>query len=123
MSEVHAAPPDQADHDDLPRRGVVDPPATAWELRREIRGAENAGGFLEVGDDLPPVPGVVAERDDVGSGVQHPFGLLRLEADHHGVFTVDGAETDVVSLFKPRQAVLQKGEARRRDDIAYGQYI
>ena len=43
---------------------------------------------------------MIAQRDDIGSGLQDLIRLLRSDSHHIGVFSVDHTETDVIFLLE-----------------------
>ena len=62
--------------------------APARTLGRIVCGTQDLRALVQVGLELPAGPGVVAERDDVGPGVEDQVGLAREDADAVGVFAV-----------------------------------
>ena len=94
--EIHAAAADEIHHGDLTVVGFIDPNAAAGELGREVRRAQAALVVVQIGGDLPLVPGVVAQSDHIGAGVEDGLALRGRHAHHGGILPVDHAEIDFV---------------------------
>ena len=76
--------------------------------------------LLEVGNDLAPVVGVVAERDRVHAGGEHLLGDLRRDAEAAGgVLAVDDHESRLVALAQRRQRAQQGAAPAAADDVAH----
>jgi len=84
-----------------------------------VHRAHHAGLAIEVGDDLAPVVGVVAERDGVDPGAQELVGDLRCDAETGGgVLAVDHHEGRVLALAQEGQPAQQHLAARTPHDVA-----
>ena len=67
--------------------------------------------------DLPPVPGVVAKRDDVRTRIQNVLRLLRGDADAGGVLTVNNTKIDAVQLLERAQVLFEAPKSARTRHI------
>ena len=85
----------------------------------KFAGRMTVSEVCEVGVDLGPAPGVVAERDHVGAGGEDPGGELGRDPDAVGcVLAVDDAERRSELLSQAAQPLLERASPRRADDIA-----
>ena len=64
---------------------------------------------------------MVAERDDVGPGVEDQVGLAWEDADAVGIFAVDDAEIDLIELFQAAQVAAEIRKAGQTHHVADGQ--
>ena len=64
---------------------------------------------------------MVAQGDDIGSGVENELGLFGGKAHPVHILPVDHGEVDVVEAFQLPQMSVQKGEGAVAHHVAYGQ--
>ena len=72
----------------------IDPKAPAGHPAGIVGGAEDALLLVQIGADLDAVPGVVAQGDDIGPGLQDAPGLGGGDAHAGGVLSVDHGKVD-----------------------------
>ena len=92
-------------------------PAPARALGREVCGTQSPRGVVQIGLELIPCPGVVSERDDVRSRVEHALALFRRYADDVRIFAVDGAEAYIFKLFQRFEVLFKEAEPRLPADV------
>jgi hypothetical protein len=84
----------------------------------EVRRPHDPLGAFEVVVDLAPAPDVIAEREDVGSRREQPLRQPRRDPGAvRDVLAVDDAEARVQLLLEPRETLLDRGTARRAEDV------
>ena len=107
-------------HDAQAHAVALDNDLAAARLGAEVvRRAQDALGALEVGHDLAPPEGVVAERDHVDPGAQQLVGQPRRDAQAAGdVLRVDHDERRVVALAQGREHAQQRPPAGAADEVA-----
>ena len=69
VERVHEEPAHQIDDQHAPPACRMEPPAGAGRGLREVRRPQQARIAVDIGDDLPLVPDVVAGCQDVDAGV------------------------------------------------------
>jgi hypothetical protein len=116
---VHEQRALEVDHRDLRTVAGVDEGASApGRACGEVRGTDDAVARFEIGSDVVPAPGVVAERHGVRAGSEQLVGELRGDPDAVGhVLAVDDADVDVELVAKRRQTLLDRAPPRRAHDI------
>ena len=77
--------------------------------------------IVKIGADLAAAKRVVAERDDVGPGVEDQVGLARKNPHAIGIFAVDDAEIDFIKLFQAAQVAAEIRKAGQTHHVADGQ--
>ncbi len=111
-AEVHDAEADAVALDDA---GPV-----AGLAAQVVVGPQDLPAPVHVVEDLAPVVGVVAERDDVDAGAEQLVGDLRRDAQAaRRVLAVDDDERRVVALAQHRQQVEERPLAEPADDVAH----
>src|SRR5699024_9532002 len=121
---VHLAPADEVDDPDAhPLWAVVHPPAPAGHPAGVVGGTEGVAVALQEVGDLDAVPGVVAQGDHVGPGVEDLPGLPGQNAHAGGVLPVDHGEVDVLELFQLPQVAAQVFHPGIPHHVAHGQYV
>ena len=106
-------------HDtDIAERCFINIDTSARTLRRTVGGAQNFASLLEIGTQLGARPGVVAEGDNIRSGVENHIRLLRRNADNICVFAVDHDKVQLHFLAYPAQVFIQIIKARLAANIA-----
>jgi hypothetical protein len=84
-----------------------------------VRRAQDRVVLVEVAEDLAPLVGVVAERDDVHAGGEQLVGDLRGDPQAaRGVLAVDHDEGRVVLGTQARQQGQQRPPPEPPDDVA-----
>ena len=111
----------QVEHAHVAEVGGIDLDALAGALRREVRGAQDAAALLQIGAQLGPRPGVVAQRHHVRAGVQDLIRLLGRDTDDVGVLAVDDDEIDALLLAVGPQIVAQESQPGLAAHVAHGQ--
>ena len=112
----------QIQHAHIPEGGAEHADAPAGALGAEVGRAQNLPPLFQVGLQLRPGPGVVAQGDHVRPRPEDGVGLPGGDAHHVGVLAVDHGEIDIIILLEIFQSVLQKSQARFAAHIAHGQY-
>ena len=93
--------------------------AAAGGAGREVGRADDPRLGFEEGDDLPPVPGMVAEGDHVGAGLQEGPGHVGGEAEAvGGVLAVHHHEVEPEAIAQSGQGGGQRVAAGAADDVA-----
>ena len=110
---------DKVDDQHLARFGVEADAAASRALRGVVGRAYDAHLVVQVGLDLPARPGVVAERDAVGAGVEYGVHLPRRAADDICVFAVDDHKVRFQLTAYGAQPALYIFKARRADSVAH----
>ena len=121
--EVHIAPADQICDRHRPDLRLIYAPAAPRQARQEIRRTQDVPAFLQIVADLPPVPGVVSQRDDVRARVQYLVRLLRRDADARGVFAVYHAEFDMMQLLERPEMPFHAFQPACSGDVSDRQYM
>ena len=97
--------------------------APAGEIGGEVGRAQDIGALVQVIRDLEPAPGVVAQGDDIGSGVENFIGVAGQQAQPGGVFAVDDGEVDVVFFFQSPEVVVQAVKPPLRHHVPDGKDV
>ena len=101
---VHLAPADEIHYAHPEPSGPLEnAPAPAGDPARIVGRPEDIRIFVQIIGDLQPVPGVVAQGDDVGPSIKNGVGLPGVDAYPRGVFAVDYSKMDVIGLFQAPQ--------------------
>ena len=77
---VQIAPADEIHHGDADGSAVIDAVAPAGSPGGIVGGAQDIGAVLQIVRDLHLAPRMVAQRDDVGAGIEEILGGLGAEA-------------------------------------------
>jgi hypothetical protein len=119
-------PAEQVDHQDAAARcGVEQPrsPARAIGQRRIVEGPDQARLAHDIGQGLLLVPGVVAQGQAVGAGLeQFARGVLGDAETSGGVLGVDHHELQAQAAFQVRQMIGQTLAARTPDHVSKKSY-
>ncbi len=92
---------------------------TPGEKSRQVRRTDDAVRGCEIGGDLLPAPGVVAERDRIGAGGKDALCVPgRKTRSVRGVLGVDEAEIDRQLLAQAGQLLLEHQPPRRAEDVS-----
>lgn len=95
-------------------------PSTSGTTGSEVEGADDSRFEVEEAVDVFLIPGVVAEGDDVGSGVEEGFGDGWGNAtSRSGVFRVDDDGVDEAFLFHRDGDALEGIAPGGADDVTY----
>jgi len=109
----------QVDHPEAYALVLHDAPSAAGLGAQVVGRAHDALLLVEVVVDLPPVVGVVAQRDRVDAGAEQLVGDLRGDAEAAGhVLAVDDDERRAVALAQPRQQREQRPATEPADEVA-----
>ena len=85
---VHAAAANEIHHRHVPGSGLVDAPAYAGGLRRQIGGPQDPAGIIQIVHDFPPGKAVVAQGDHIRPGIQNILRLVGRDAYRAGILSV-----------------------------------
>ena len=122
-AEGHVAAANEIHHSHRSGLGLKDAPAPARLLGRKVGGPQKIGTVFHHGDDVPTVPGVIAQGDDVGSGIQNLVGMGGRQTHHGGVFAVDHTEIHTILLLQLSQHGSEIFDAGGGYHIAHGQNV
>ena len=120
---VQLRPAHQIQNGDAQPLAGVDAHAPARHPPGVVGGAENARLLVQIVPDLQPVPGVIAQGDHVGPGLQNAPGLGGGDAHAGGVLPVDHHKVGLRLLPQPVQTAGENVQAALAHHVANGQYI
>ena len=120
--EIHAAAADQVDYGNGSGIGFENAAATARQLGREIGRPQAAVCIIQPCADLPAVPCVVPEGNDIGAGIEDLLSLTGRHAHHGGILTVDHTEVDPVFPAQAPKLLLQERKTRLSYHVTHCQY-
>ena len=117
---VHVHPADQVDHRYFARFGIEDLPAPARHLGGVVGRTDDLGAVIHIVHDLPLGPGMVAQGNAVGTGIQNVLRLVRGDAHHGGIFAVDHHKISACFPLQLPQIPADPFQTRIAHHIAYG---
>src|SRR5262249_47134039 len=118
VERVHKEPTHQIDDQHAPLAYRMEPPAGTRRRLWEVRGTQYAGIAVDIGDDLPLVPDVVAGGQDVDAGVVQLTAKASRKPKPAGrVLRVDDNKVERDLLPQDRYMLLDGVAARTADHI------
>ena len=113
----------QIDHADRAVGRGIGGVAPSGTLGREVGRAQDPRLLVQIGLELPPGPGMIAQRHHVGARLQDLVGLSGRDAHHIGVLPVDDGKGNAHHFLIRLEVLLQKGDASLTDHVAHSQNI
>ncbi len=124
VERVHEEPAHQIDDEDALPSDRVEPPPGAGGSLREVRRAQDPRIAVEIGDDLPLVPDVVAGGQDID------FGIVKFAAQAFGqaaargrVLGIDDDQVDRKLTAQDRHVLFDRLTAGPSDDVSTKQDV
>ena len=124
VERVHEEPAHQIDDQHVPPADPVQPPAGTRRALREIRRTQQARVAVDIGDELPLVPDVVAGGQDVDAAIVEFAAEALGQAESAGrVLRVDDDEVEREFVAQRRHVLLDGVAARAADHVAAKQDV
>ena len=97
--------------------------APSGNRRAVVGGPQNIEVLVQIVHNLPFAPGVVAQGDDVGSGIQDILRLVRGDAHYGGIFAIDDDEIGTCFPFQLPQVAADPVHTGVAYHIAYAKHL
>ena len=116
-AESHLAPANQVHDEQAVALAIIDAPATSWLLGRVIGRTQDVRAVVQIRDNLTFIVNVVAQRDDIGTGIKNVICLIGCDTHARSILAVYDGEIDGMLLFERAQQPSERIKAGFGDHV------